>query len=113
MVNLLTYMVTIRKHQVKDHVDPIDIERVMLILLQEHEIEVYDCAYEIDPRYHQLHLHGLCKASASFTWITSINGFRIYWDKIYKVDLPKVTRYIHKNYDQCHEVVNAYSEYAF
>ncbi len=107
-------MVTIRAHQVKRHIEEIDIERVLLILLQEHGVHVDRYAYELDPKYKQLHLHGLCNTGFGFQYrgITSISGFRVYWKKILPGSEKTCMGYICKNADQCHSVINDFQSYA-
>jgi len=106
-------MITIRAHQVKRHIDPIDLDRICLKLMQEHHCYIHEHAYELDPTYKQLHAHGLATVPYIFQWITSIDGFRIYYRKVTPSTIPTCIRYIHKNWDQCHTVINDFQDYAF
>ncbi len=104
-------MITIRAHQVKRHISTFMLDRVCLKLRQEHDMQIFEYAHELDPKYKQLHLHGLVMVPMDFTWVTSLLGFRIYYRKVTPNTIDNCVRYIYKNWDQCHSTINNYQEY--
>ncbi len=92
------YLVTIRKHQVKDYVDQTMIDIVILHLKLKHDtLRVLDHCYEIDKTYHQLHFHGIVELchKISYKNNSKFNCFRIHWSPI--GDLCGAIRYVHKD----------------
>ncbi len=92
------YLLTIAKHQVKDYVSQNDLLRVHTALkCRLADLYVPLVAYEISPKYRQLHMHGiaLTKRAVFFKENCSILGFRIQWRKIY--DLEKAIQYVYKD----------------
>ncbi len=91
------YLVTIRKHQVKDYVDQQMLDFVILQYKLKHDtLRVYDHCYEIDSVYHQLHFHGIFGLCHPIRYKDncSFNGFIIHWSPI--GDLFGAIRYIQK-----------------
>ncbi len=91
------YFLTIRKHQVKDYVKEEDLQCILTCLERRLPLIVTDVAYEIDPKYLQLHSHILLKTPRSVFYKkhSSINGFRVYWRVV--SDHQPVCDYIHKD----------------
>ncbi len=80
------YIITIRKHQVKDYVVESDIDAVVSYLKLKHDsLKVLNHAYEIGHKYNQLHFHAmisLCHA-IRYSDNSKHNGFFIHWKRIY------------------------------
>ncbi len=102
------YMITIRKHQVKDYVSKEDLDivynKLNTKLLNDNIKQIYKkVVYEIDPHYNQLHSHCLLYISQRplFKRYSSFIGFRVFWRPIY--DLKGAIGYLEKD---------AYNEFA-
>ncbi len=98
-------LVTICKHQVKDWVDPLDLDSISLQVLSGLTLDTF--ADELQPKYLQLHRHCLVRVPKKWRYtITSLDGYRIYYDKVLKGQEQLVRNYIHKNDDECHTECN-------
>ncbi len=91
------YFLTIRKHQVKDYVRVEDLQDIVKCLSHQLEFTLIDLAYELDPKYQQLHSHLMVQTlrTVYYKKHSSIKGFRLYWRLV--VDQSPTKRYIHKN----------------
>ncbi len=94
------YMVTIRKHQVKDFVTCSQLRKILDNLLI-HKLGwadtiIENVVYEIEPTYMQMHLHGILysKRSFNYTRYTCSGDFRIHFRKVY--DLEGAIEYLTK-----------------
>lgn len=85
------YAVTVRKHQVKDHVTKEEIDDVIKIVNQ--YMPVIDVGYHISGMYKQLHAHLLVVKGN--TQIKSYKGFYIHREPIR--NLEWYDRYIHRD----------------
>ncbi len=82
------YMITIRKHQVKDKVLLDEIHSVLHhIQLLYPNIRFMQTVYEIDPKYEQLHCHSIVHVNTKirFASISKFKGFRIFWRPIFDI----------------------------
>ncbi len=77
------YLVTIRKHQVKDYVSLDDLQQI-LAALHYNDIDFFTGCAEAHGKYKQLHYHGLVRVSRGFHYYkyTKILDFRIHWKKL-------------------------------
>ncbi len=91
------YLITIAKHQVKDYVSEEDLQRVHWALkCRVTDLFIPLVAYEISPKYRQLHMHGiaLTKRAVFYKENCSLKGFRIQWRRVY--NLPRAIGYVFK-----------------
>lgn len=94
------YMVTIRKHQVKDFVTVSDLTDRLTWLVttlgRSVEFTIDTTVFEVDPKYMQLHLHCILTATSNFKYykLTKNKGFRIHFRKVY--DLTGAKGYLMK-----------------
>lgn len=104
MINYTPYMITIVCQQKKAYVSQDDIEEVLDWLAVDADCLHVDGAYELDPKYKQLHYHGIVKAPRQFRWApwtqygcVSVmeKTFRIWWKPI-SGGASMVQAYIHK-----------------
>ncbi len=84
-VMVYKYLLTIRKHQVKDYVDESMINSVMDYLKLKHDsLHVVKECYEVDKKYEQLHYHAVVEISHR-VWYkdnSKFKTFRIHWSPI-------------------------------
>ncbi len=87
----LIYMVTVRRHQVKDFVTVCDLLNVLDHLII-HDLGWASCSatnivFEIDDTYHQLHLHCIFTSDRQFQYYkyTNPGAYRIHFRKVYDV----------------------------
>ncbi len=92
------YMITIRKHQVKDYVEQRDI-REILIYLHDNQIDVDDGICECHGKYKQLHFHGISLLPKQFYYkpFTKCAGFRIHFKPFKPNALYAIKQYIYKH----------------
>ncbi len=92
------YMITIRKHQVKDYVDLHDIHQVM-VYLHDHGIDIDEGMSECHGKYKQLHYHGVVKLYKRFYFkpYTKFSGFRIHFKAFSPNALFQIQKYIYKH----------------
>ncbi len=94
------YMITIRKHQVKDFVSVSELRDTLDYLIIEQlgwsTCCISNVVYEIDPIYSQLHLHCIMHAKRNFKYsrYTRAGPFRIHFRRVY--DLGGMERYLTK-----------------
>ncbi len=99
MTNSIHYMLTITKHQKKDHVTPEELDEVVVKL--QNSIDnfiVYEDAYENSGKYKQLHMHLIVSTDEAFRFSprwTSLDGFQLKWKRVY--DMRKAINYIYKD----------------
>ncbi len=84
------YMVTIRKHRVKDFVSVFDLNQILEWLreqLRQLMIVTTTIVYEVDPVHLQLHMHCIIYGSKNFRYsrYTKYNGFRIHFVEVYNL----------------------------
>ncbi len=92
-----SYFLTIRKHQTTDYVTVDNICAVIQVLAKNLQtLKVCYNVYEVDKLYNQLHFHAIINIDQYFKYnkLLSINGFRLYWKKIYDID--KLISYMQK-----------------
>lgn len=91
------WLVTIRKHRVKEYVSEDQLAEVRNYLRTKSGLTIRDYCNEAHGTYKQLHSHLLIETPINFRFIgcTKYKDFRIHW-KIIKRTLPKVADYIHK-----------------
>lgn len=92
------YLITFAKHRVKDYVSKEDLDTVhgeLKKVISHFYMPLY--AYEISPKYLQLHLHGLAftKKPIRYKNYNSILGFRIQWKPCY--NKRRAIDYIYKD----------------
>ncbi len=83
------YFLTIRKHQTLDYVKVSQIDAIMQELTKHLQtLKVCHSIYEVDKKYNQLHYHVIVYIDQYFkyTKLVSINGFRLYWSKVYNIN---------------------------
>ncbi len=98
-MNMYHYLLTIRKHQVKDYVTPEEINDVILNLkLRIASLHITQSCYELDSKYQQLHWHAWVTTDKYIYYnkYSSNNGFRIYWRSLEGKSPLGVIRYLHK-----------------
>ncbi len=92
------YLVTIRKHQVKDYVERHDLLQVMNHITEQLELVVMDTGYHIGGTYRQLHVHARVYMKYGFhPFIRSYCGYGIHYQSIENTTETKdaVCKYIH------------------
>lgn len=97
------YLLTIRKHQVKDFVDKNDLDDVVETLRTAvPSLHIGHHTYEIDNKYKQLHYHAIVSNRFRIRYKdnSKFNSFRIHWSPI--GDEKGAIKYITKD---------AYNEY--
>jgi len=100
--NLLYYLVTICKHQVKEYVSKKDLDQIIKFVLSNDMFDpgiIHEVAYERHGVYKQLHCHLLMSARSTRRpwWPTSAYGFRVYYSPLKDLqDIPRVCNYIYK-----------------
>ncbi len=91
------YMITIRKHQVKDFVD-VGVLRTILDNLIINRLGWTSChvdnvVFEVDPTYLQLHLHCILYSKRDFRYSkytsAGFGEFRVHFRKVYDLDGAK------------------------
>lgn len=100
----LIYMITIRKHQVKDYVSISDLRDVVIWLkCRLPFIKIDNVVYEIDSTYRQLHLHCILRSPLDFKYNqhTKCWGYRIHYRKVY--DLSGARGYLSKQVSNIYE----------
>ncbi len=93
-----TYMITIRKHQVKDYVNKYMLDEVAEYLEQGiKSFYIIQQVYENSGMYKQLHYHAIAKVSKNFRYkpFVEYNGFQIQWTRVY--DYFKACAYLLKD----------------
>ncbi len=115
MTVLKYYLVTVRKHQVKDFVSPVDLENILWYLSKRGVHNLYG-KWERHGRYKQLHYHFITRIP-KYT-LTSFSGFRIHYERFSKGDYSAMQRYIDKHYnyhthDQQHTSLANYFAYYY
>ncbi len=93
-----TYMITIRKHQVKDYVNKYMLDEVALYLEQGiQSFYIIQQVYENSGLHKQLHYHAIAKVNKNFRYkpFVEYNGFQIHWTRVY--DYYKACAYLLKD----------------
>lgn len=95
--NLYRYFITIRKHRVKEYVTKRELDMVRYFLSCHINGAILDTVYEVDPVYHQLHMHlwVLSAVRIRYKDLSKVMGFRIYYRQI-KGDINPLLRYMRK-----------------
>lgn len=79
------YLITIRKHQVKDYVDKSLIDEIkMYIKLKHDSLKIIKECYEVDKKYKQLHYHAVVEINHK-VWFkdnSKYKDFRIHWSPV-------------------------------
>jgi len=92
------FLVTLRKHQVKDYVDYQYLNAIVKVL-DKHFFNIVDYCLEFHGRYKQLHAHMIVRVSKNFYYgqhVRDVKGFIMHFKAIDN-DLLKVSRYLHKH----------------
>lgn len=95
-----TYTVTIRAHDVKKFVCYEMIDIIIHTLKTNYNIFVGDGECEEDPKYKQLHFHGIAVSAEPIVYkdVSSMFGFRLYWKEIKNLNAYKeAQQYVHKS----------------
>lgn len=98
------YMVTVRKHQVKDFVTVQHLDTILDLAIKGLNATVEHVVYEIETTFNQLHLHCIVKTKFRVCYRArcKLSGFRIYWKPVFSME--GCVSYIHKDvcnkYDQ-------------
>ncbi len=93
-----SYLITIRKHQVKDYVDVQEIMNIIGILMTKlPSLRLGSNSFEVDNKYRQLHFHSIVYISEYLRYktVSSFGGFRIYWKAVYNIE--RLLKYIKKD----------------
>lgn len=113
MYNKFKYLITIRKHRVKEYVNRHDLDDAYdSIMLKNSELKTIVFSYEIDPTYKQLHMHLVVHSNYKIYYKdnSKFNGFRIHWSPI--GDERGAIKYIFKEaynmYEQEHILIRNY-----
>lgn len=91
------YLITVRKHQVKDYVDKSMLDEAMGYLKFKHNtLHIVDQCYEIDSKYKQLHYHAVVEIKHRIVYKDNSRYklYRIHWVPVR--DLEGALRYIKK-----------------
>ncbi len=100
------YMITIRKHRVKDFIQRADLDDVVLTILSKLvHLDIIHSAYETSvKRYRQLHYHGIVLSPYRVYYKDNCkyNGYQIHWSPIRS--MKRSIRYIYK------QAYNTYSQ---
>ncbi len=97
--DILMYMITIRKHRVKEYVSSDDLYDILrAVMMHNPHLGWMTEGLEAHGKYLQLHMHALFITNTPpLDKITSLFGFRIYWSEMDKdSDTSKIFDYIHK-----------------
>lgn len=94
------YLVTIRKHQVKDYVNKYTLDAIHLFLKKKiNDLYFINWVYELD-KYDSLHLHALARTRMKVRYKdnSKVVDFRIHWRQItpHLNDIKKVQNYLRK-----------------
>lgn len=114
MINSILFLLTVVNPNNRYYVTDIELDSVMLQLLDGNpNIEVLEEAREIAPEYRNYHLHALLACPKTFRYAgwTKIGGYKLHYELVNPKNKEKVIQYIHKNWDQCHPIVNQYMDY--
>ncbi len=113
MINKFKYLLTIRKHRVKEYVTEFDLDDVYSSVLTRNPrliTKVY--SYEIDPTYRQLHMHLIVHSPYKITYKNNckFNNFRIHWSPIGdQIGASKyITKKAYNEYEQEHILIMNY-----
>jgi len=92
------WLVTIRKHQVKDFVHPTELDECITYIDKCDYLVIRDYCYEGHGLYKQYHCHALIETPKFFRFrgLTKYKGFTIHWKAI-SGRPDKVCMYIHKH----------------
>ncbi len=99
MTNTHHYLLTIRKHQVKDYVTPEELTDVIINLkLRISSLHIIQDCYETDSKYQQLHWHAWVTTGEyiHYSKYSSNGNFRIYWRSLRQKSPIQVIQYLHK-----------------
>lgn len=92
------WLVTLRKHNVKDYVDYEYLNAIVQVL-DKHFFDIKDYCLERHGKYKQLHAHMIVKTSTKFQYrqhVNAVNGFIMHFKPI-DSNLLNASRYIHKH----------------
>ncbi len=112
--NLRFYLLTIRKHQVKDYVDKSMLDQIVGSLKLKHDtLHVLNHCYETFCKYEQLHFHGIVNISHNIYYKdnNSVDGYQIRWAPIYNMKgaLKYIIKEAYNKYEQEYiHVINYY-----
>lgn len=93
------YMVTICKHRRLEYITESELWKQLGMLLDvlPQGTLFSNIVFELDPKYHQLHLHAICRTKVHL-WYKRLVGneqYQYYWTRVYDID--GVIRYIYKD----------------
>ncbi len=98
MKSVRYWLVTLRKHRVKEYVD-YDILEGIVKSLDKHFFNIVDYCLERHGRYKQLHAHMIVRTNDKFTYkahVNDVHGYILHFKAI-NDNLLNASRYIHKH----------------